>query len=160
MQPPWLEQACPCGSGMLYQQCCYPYHQGEQPETPEQLMRARYCAFVMGNGVFLFATHLVDTRGTLTADNYVLPSRQWLGLAITQHQIAEDGQQGWVTFKARYRENSQLFTHHERSRFVYAAHQWFYADGIFDPKDGVEKVSRNVLCPCGSGKKYKRCCGR
>ncbi len=22
------------------------------------------------------------------------------------------------------------------------------------------KVSRNALCPCGSGKKYKRCCGR
>ena len=23
----------------------------------------------------------------------------------------------------------------------------------------VENVSRNALCPCGSGKKYKRCCG-
>jgi hypothetical protein len=22
------------------------------------------------------------------------------------------------------------------------------------------KVGRNALCPCGSGKKYKRCCGR
>ncbi len=22
------------------------------------------------------------------------------------------------------------------------------------------KVSRNALCPCGSGKKYKRCCGK
>ena len=24
----------------------------------------------------------------------------------------------------------------------------------------VEKVRRNDLCPCGSGKKYKKCCGR
>ena len=23
-----------------------------------------------------------------------------------------------------------------------------------------DKVSRNALCPCGSGKKYKYCCGR
>jgi preprotein translocase subunit SecA len=24
----------------------------------------------------------------------------------------------------------------------------------------VEKVGRNDPCPCGSGKKYKKCCGR
>lgn len=23
-----------------------------------------------------------------------------------------------------------------------------------------KKIGRNQLCPCGSGKKYKRCCGR
>ena len=22
------------------------------------------------------------------------------------------------------------------------------------------KIGRNALCPCGSGKKYKKCCGR
>ena len=27
-------------------------------------------------------------------------------------------------------------------------------------KGKVKKVSRNDPCPCGSGKKYKRCCGR
>ncbi|MFO7900636.1 MAG: SEC-C metal-binding domain-containing protein, partial [Planctomycetota bacterium] len=26
--------------------------------------------------------------------------------------------------------------------------------------DGREKVGRNDPCPCGSGKKYKKCCGR
>ena len=25
--------------------------------------------------------------------------------------------------------------------------------------DGVDEVGRNALCPCGSGKKYKRCHG-
>ena len=24
----------------------------------------------------------------------------------------------------------------------------------------IHKVGRNALCPCGSGKKYKHCCGR
>ena len=25
---------------------------------------------------------------------------------------------------------------------------------------GIEKIGRNAPCPCGSGKKYKKCCGR
>ena len=27
------------------------------------------------------------------------------------------------------------------------------------PQRGAAKVGRNEPCPCGSGKKYKRCCG-
>ena len=27
-------------------------------------------------------------------------------------------------------------------------------------KKAAEKVGRNDPCPCGSGKKYKKCCGR
>jgi uncharacterized protein YecA (UPF0149 family) len=27
-------------------------------------------------------------------------------------------------------------------------------------RDGGAKVGRNDACPCGSGKKYKRCCGK
>ena len=26
-------------------------------------------------------------------------------------------------------------------------------------ESGVDRVGRNEPCPCGSGKKYKRCCG-
>lgn len=28
------------------------------------------------------------------------------------------------------------------------------------PVRAAEKVGRNLPCPCGSGKKFKRCCGR
>jgi len=28
------------------------------------------------------------------------------------------------------------------------------------PKIGDKKVGRNEPCPCGSGKKYKKCCGK
>ena len=27
-------------------------------------------------------------------------------------------------------------------------------------KEAAEKVGRNDPCPCGSGKKYKKCCGK
>ena len=32
--------------------------------------------------------------------------------------------------------------------------------GHHKEKTGSIKVGRNDPCPCGSGKKYKRCCGR
>ena len=28
------------------------------------------------------------------------------------------------------------------------------------PNQTNNNISRNALCPCGSGKKYKRCCGK
>ena len=31
--------------------------------------------------------------------------------------------------------------------------------GKSDPVTAEKKVGRNELCPCGSGKKYKHCCG-
>jgi len=32
-------------------------------------------------------------------------------------------------------------------------------EGEKKPAKKAEKVGRNDLCPCGSGKKYKKCCG-
>ncbi|EDE6486782.1 hypothetical protein BXJ16_22840, partial [Salmonella enterica subsp. enterica serovar Enteritidis] len=29
-----------------------------------------------------------------------------------------------------------------------------------DARKDTGAVSRNHLCPCGSGKKYKKCCGK
>jgi uncharacterized protein len=46
------------------------------------------------------------------------------------------------------------------------AYQYFRAQresevGIHspEPRRGMPKIGRNDPCPCGSGKKYKRCCG-
>ena len=40
--------------------------------------------------------------------------------------------------------------------------KWFYVDGdMVKPKPVVRdkpKVGRNEPCPCGSGRKYKKCC--
>ena len=34
------------------------------------------------------------------------------------------------------------------------------AGGPAGPRKVVRKVGRNDPCPCGSGKKYKNCCGK
>ena len=33
-------------------------------------------------------------------------------------------------------------------------------DRVQKPIQKLEKIGRNDLCPCGSGKKYKKCCGQ
>ncbi|MCY6958126.1 SEC-C metal-binding domain-containing protein [Clostridium brassicae] len=59
-----------------------------------------------------------------------------------------------------------------KADYLYSLPQW---DGIFSPEKRKEitkewrssktivredKVGRNDACPCGSGKKYKKCCGK
>ena len=52
--------------------------------------------------------------------------------------------------------------HHERAQFELLDGTWYFLDGIpVTPKQFVReqpKVGRNDPCPCGSGKKYKKCC--
>ncbi|WP_316830170.1 YchJ family metal-binding protein [Pedobacter aquatilis] len=41
---------CPCGSGLLYGNCCEPYLlKLKDAPTAEALMRSRYSAFVVAN---------------------------------------------------------------------------------------------------------------
>jgi SEC-C motif-containing protein len=51
--------------------------------------------------------------------------------------------------------------HHERSEFKKRDGQWYFMDGklVQEPVRAADKVGRNDPCPCGSGKKYKKCCG-
>ena len=48
------------------------------------------------------------------------------------------------------------------SQFVRENNQWYYVDGKGQEPVRREspKVGRNDPCTCGSGKKYKKCCGR
>jgi hypothetical protein len=44
--PSTQKKSCPCGSRLLYKQCCQPYHDKKAlPPTPEALMRSRYSAY-------------------------------------------------------------------------------------------------------------------
>ncbi len=159
---------CPCGSGRPYESCCQPFHQGEQsPETAEQLMRSRYSAYVKGEIDYIHNTLHPDHRDDhdLEAARKWSLDSQWLGLEIvaTEQGGAED-QTGVVEFKANYRDRGGLRQAHEVSQFEKVAGNWVYVDGEMPKPETVrnaaKKVGRNEPCPCGSGKKYKKCCGR
>jgi SEC-C motif-containing protein len=53
--------------------------------------------------------------------------------------------------------------HHEVAEFKKEEGTWFFVDGHAPKYEQVKrqgaKIGRNAPCPCGSGKKYKKCCG-
>lgn len=56
--------------------------------------------------------------------------------------------------EAMERENQQ------RMAAAQANHGNDFQENVKQPVKNGEKVGRNDLCPCGSGKKYKNCCGK
>ena len=69
---------------------------------------------------------------------------------------------GEVEFKAFYQDKKDnLQIHHEQSVFKKEEGAWFYVSGKIVPssKSEVISINRNAPCPCGSGKKFKKCCG-
>lgn len=144
--------ACPCQSGRSYNACCRPYHQGEAAPTPEALMRSRYSAFALGLPDYLLQTWHPDTRpGKVTLDD----GERWVGLTILE--AGAKGELGWVHFRAISQEGNAFAVLEERSNFVLEAGRWYYRDGEHEVSRLVP--GRNDTCPCGSGRKFKKCCG-
>lgn len=157
---------CPCGSSSELDQCCGPIVAGDRPaRTAEALMRSRYTAFVRGDLDHIDNTYASEKRSAANSvkDNNPFESVEWVGLDIFDTtRGGEDDETGTVHFAVRFKENGALQVHRERSNFRREEGKWFYVDGDFDPKGEParsEKVGRNQPCPCGSGKKFKKCCG-
>jgi len=158
--------SCPCGSGAAYSECCEPVILGSRPaETAEQLMRARYAAYTVARMDFIFeSTHPdhregYDHEGTKRwAEN-----SEWLELEIIGTvKGGRDDRTGEVEFIARYREKDARREHHECGHFEQDGGRWYFTEGtMVKPKPiSSSKVGRNEPCPCGSGLKHKKCCGK
>ena len=156
---------CPCGSGHPHDACCGPYLAGDGAPTAEALMRSRYAAFVLGNIDYLGETLAPDIRhefDPIEAASTV-ENADWQGLEIRKlSQGGVEDTEGRVEFVARFRLGKEQRLHHEDCEFQKIDGRWYVSGGIVDPKQPtrqVSKVGRNEPCPCGSGKKYKKCCG-
>ncbi|MDW7747564.1 YchJ family protein [Halomonas sp.] len=150
---PSSADACPCGSGQSLTQCCGRFHAGEPAPTPEALMRSRYSAFALDLTDYLLATWYASTRPAELAPD---PTTRWLRLEVLES--GEDGDDGRVHFRATFREGRRFGALQERSRFRRESGRWFYLDG--SPTVTRLRPGRNEACPCGSGRKFKACCGR
>ncbi len=157
---------CPCSSEMNYDQCCEPIIQGQVPETAEKLMRARYTAYTQVNMDFIEKTHDPATKKkTNMAENRAWAEQtQWQGLEIIGVEKG-DSEDDWgkVEFKAHFATKGEAGTHHEVSEFNKKNGRWFFTEGkspsSFQIVNSEPKVGRNDPCVCGSGKKFKKCCG-
>jgi len=142
---------CVCGNKQEFSECCEPIITKKQKaKTPEALMRSRYSAYTTANGAYLVYSAAKENR---YADDIALiegfsNSVEWLKLDV----LETIGNQ--VEFKAYYRDKEGIQILHERSNFIQEEGEWRYSEGeLFNAK-----VERNESCPCGSGKKYKKCC--
>ena len=156
--------ACPCGHGPSYAGCCEPLHRGDRrADTAEALMRSRYAAFARGEVAYLIATWHPSQRAGLQREELAASCRalRWLGLRILDRVAGQPGDAtGVVEFEASYEGPDGRGVLHERSRFVREDGAWFYLDGSGSDRPArAAKVGRNDPCPCGSGQKFKRCCG-
>jgi len=157
--------SCPCGKGDSLESCCGPYLEGKKhPETAEALMRSRYTAFATGNVDYILDTHDpdrisdVDRKGT---EQWARGS-EWLGFELVSSEHGgPDDDAGVVEFVARYKVKGVTIAHRERAVFRKHDARWVFVDG--QPVNGPPvrhtepRPGRNDPCPCGSGKKYKKC---
>jgi SEC-C motif-containing protein len=159
--------ACPCGSGRAYEACCGPLINGTgHAATPEDLMRSRYSAYVLQKIPYLARTLHPSQRNDFDEDGAARWSREsrWLGLEIISASgLAPGDQTGTVEFKVHYTRDGTTQVHHESSEFRRLDGTWYFYDGkpvgIPQVRRAAPKLGRNDPCPCGSGRKYKKCCG-
>lgn len=122
---------CPCGNLRPYADCCGRFHSGENADTPQQLMRSRYSAFVLRLPDYLLASWHPDTRPE-TLELADTDQLRWLGLDIRSKQLGASGLRARVEFIARYRESGgPVQMRHEISRFVREDGRWYYVDSEF-----------------------------
>lgn len=173
--------SCPCGSPQSYDTCCGPFLSGEaRPETAEKLMRSRYTAHVRGAIDYIRDTLVPEERENFDPEATRTWSKEskWKGLKIVRTEAGgPDDKKGVVEFIATYERNGNALDHHEVSRFRKSKEgAWLFVDGeAHEHKEGEghhghetkgepvvraqAKIGRNDPCSCGSGKKFKKCCG-
>jgi SEC-C motif-containing protein len=130
-------------------------------------MRARYSAFVEVDVDFIMKTHDPDTVGQIDRKGTEEWAKEsdWISLEILETEKGgEEDSFGRVDFVATYNLRGSKVEHRESATFRKQDDKWMFVDGeqIAGPPIRREgpKVGRNDPCSCGSGKKYKKCCGK
>jgi SEC-C motif-containing protein len=129
-------------------------------------MRSRYSAYVKSAVNYIYDTTHPSKREGLDKKQSAVWAKnfEWQSLEILGTQAGQiNDQNGMVEFIARYRNKGKACRHHEIAQFKKENDRWYFVDGHAPkPVQSIRKgpkIGRNDPCPCGSGKKYKKCCG-
>ncbi len=130
---PITTEKCPCGRQSRYADCCGRLHTGQVPaETAEQLMRARYCAYVRQRADYLYVTTHPSKRTAQLEDEISAWAQQvkFFRLEVLNCWQGRRGDKiGKVEFIAHYRQQGQQLWLRELSRFRRFNGAWHYVDG-------------------------------
>ena len=140
--------SCYCGNETSFEECCEPFLNGEKKAgSAEVLMRSRYSAYVSKNAEYLNKTSTANVPEVVFT---ALDALVWLQLKV------EHSSENEVTFCAYFKEGESIEVMKEHSYFIEEQGRLKYDRG-----EMLEaRIQRNEICPCGSGKKYKKCCGK
>jgi SEC-C motif-containing protein len=160
-------ELCPCGTNIAYDECCGPVIRGERrADTAEKLMRSRYSAYVKKEIPYLRDSLHPDHRADFDekSTRTWAENAEWYGLEIVRTVSGgPEDNDGEVEFIARFSDHGTKREHHELARFGRIDSNWYFVSGDSAGQKQVvrtePKIGRNDPCPCGSGKKYKKCCG-
>lgn len=160
------QQACYCGSGKVFAECCEPAIRGTAlPRTPEELMRARFSAHCIKDYAYLVdSVHPDHREGVSETEMAEWASKiDWTELEVHSATPGESADEGKVSFTAHFAINNTPQEMREDAFFSRLDGRWYYVDGHVYGQDpyvrDTPRIGRNEPCPCGSGKKYKKCCG-
>ena len=157
---------CPCESGLSLGTCCGQYFDGIIfPSTPEQLLRSRYVAHVTHNHKYLIDTtheHYKHEESEADITKWI-DQLEWKGFTIlTSLGGKEKDTTASIAFIVHFLVNGTPQEMKETAHFIKENGRWLYTygdvEGHITYRREQPKVGRNELCPCGSGKKYKKCC--
>ena len=115
-----------------YMDCCMPFHYGtKKPQTAEQLMRSRYCAYFFRRVDYLFETWHPDTRekDLKKSIEETIYDVKWSFLHVLGVAKGQKGDnRGKVEFAAEYYVDDEPYELKECSRFRKYKGQWKYLD--------------------------------
>lgn len=127
-------------------------------------MRSRFTAHALGDYRHLHRTYLATARKPYVEETPGGEEPEWTRLVVHAHEPGATPDRAFVDFSAYYRQGEGEEALHEKSEFQRLDGAWYYTRSVRIGPAPVRaagpKVGRNDPCPCGSGKKYKHCCGR
>lgn len=123
---------CLCYSDASYALCCEPYHNGELPETPEQLMRSRYSAYSLS-----LIDYIVETTHSKSRPIDIDAWKKKIGDFCRETSFAglviDDAAPPFVTFTASLVRNGVDVSFCEKSLFAKENGRWVYVEGTVTP---------------------------
>lgn len=147
---------CYCCSGKAFAECCQPYLSGQaQPDNCERLMRSRYSAFCVADSQYLLATLAAEQRASESAAALEAFAKAVHFCKLEVKHATSEPKQGQVSFIASFIQHNKLEFIAEVSDFIFQD-RWYYTSGRLTALPAI-KLGANDPCPCGSGKKFKRC---
>ncbi len=155
---------CACGSGRVHDDCCGPYLAGwAQAPTAEALMRSRYCAYAHADIDYLEQTSGGEAKAEFSRRDATAWANNATFTKLEVHDTVAGGPDdttGIVEFTATYIEQNKTLFVRERSKFAKEGGLWRYTGRErATPVKSTKTAGRNDPCPCGSGLKFKKCCG-